>query len=60
MKEMQLKKFKFVGPQKLNKTPSKVAKKYSIFFHPELPKRHNSYSKMWLLDQLYVKLGLKP
>jgi hypothetical protein len=51
--------FKQKIPQKVEKTPSKVAQKYSIFFQPELPKRpkqKNSCSKMWLIDQLYIKL----
>ena len=44
------------------KTPSKVAQKYSNFiFHPGLPKRpkqKNSCSKILLTDQLYIKLGI--
>ena len=46
--------------KKLKKPPSKVAQKYFIFFlHycPELPKQKNSCSKIWLIDQLYIKLG---
>ena len=46
--------------EKLKKTSSKVAQKYSIK-DPELPKRpkqKNSCSKIWLIDQLYIKLGL--
>jgi hypothetical protein len=52
-------------PQKVEKKPpSKVAQKNSnpLFFSlmPELPKRpkqKNSCSKMWLMDQPYIKLG---
>ena len=58
------KKFIFFALKKLKKTPSKVAQKYSTcFLHycPELlkqPKQKNSCTKMWLIDQLYLKLGL--
>ena len=53
-------------PQKVEKkTPSKVAQKNSnpplFSLLPELPKRpkqKNSCSKMWLIDQLYIELGL--
>ena len=46
------------------KTPSEVAKKYPNRFlpYPELPKRpkqKNSWSERWLIDQLYIKLGVK-
>ena len=54
----------FFCTQKVEKkTPLKVAKKNSIIFlHyclelPNRPKYQNSSSKMWLIDQLYVKLG---
>ena len=45
------------------KEPSKVVTKYSFFpYCPELPKwpkQKNLCSKMWLIDQLYIKLGPK-
>ena len=56
---------KKIAHKKLKKPPSKVAQKNSnpLFFPycPELPKRpkqKNSCSKMWLIDQLYIELGL--
>ena len=52
-------------PQKVEKTTLKSCseKLKSTFFPycPELPKRpkqKNSCSKMWLIDQLYIELGL--
>ena len=39
-----------------------MAQKFSIVFHPELPKlpkKKNSFYKMWLIDPLYIKLGEK-
>ena len=55
------KKKKKICPQKLKKPPSKVAQKNSnpLFFPycPELPKRPKR-PKMWLIDQLYIELGL--
>ena len=58
-----LKKNYFFAHKKLKKPPSKVAQKYSFFFlHycpelPKWPKQKNSCSKMWLIDQLYIKLA---
>ena len=59
--------FFFFAHKKLKKPPSKVAQKNSnpLFFPycPELPKRpkqKNSCSKVWLIDQLYLKLGYFP
>ena len=55
----------YFAHKKLKNPPSKVAQKNSnpLFFPycPELPKRpkqKNSCSKMWLIDHLYIKLGL--
>ena len=49
------------------KTPKKVAQKNSnpLFFPllsllPKRPKQKNSCFKMWLLDQRYIELGIKP
>ena len=56
---MQL--FSAEAHKKLKKPPSKVAQKNSnpLFFPycPELPKQKNLCSKMWPIDQLYIKLG---
>ena len=48
----------------LKKPPSKVAQKNSnpLFFpllpaQPKWPKKKNSCSKMWPIDQLYIELG---
>ena len=45
-----------------NTVKSTVAKKYLVFFGtaiscPKRPKQKNSCSKIWLIDQLYIKLG---
>jgi hypothetical protein len=54
------KKIIFFCPQKVEKTPSKVAQKNSnpLFFltsaQPKHPKQKNSCSKMWPIDQLYI------
>ena len=60
------KKFFFAHKKLKKKPPSKVAQKYSkkVFLHYclDLPKRHkekNLCSKMWLIDQLYIKLGIR-
>ena len=49
-------------PQKIEKTPLKVAQKIHFFpYCPELPnwpKQKNSCSKLWLIDQMYIKLGI--
>ena len=47
---------------KKNTLKSCSEKLKSTFFPycPELPKQKNSCSKMWLIDQLYIKLGLSP
>ena len=57
----------FFCPQKEEKTTLKSCseKLKSTFFSllPELPKRpkqKKSCSKMWLIDQLYIELGLAP
>ena len=53
------KKFKKFPTYRVEKTTSKILN----FIHPELPKwpkQKNSCSKKWLLEQLYIKLGLKP
>ena len=54
----------FFCPQKEKKTPSKVAQEASnpLFFpyRPERQPQHkSSSSKLWLIDQLYIELGLK-
>ena len=55
----------FFAHKKLKNHPQKLLRKTKIPFFsllPELPKRpkqKNSHSKMWLMDQLYKKLGLK-
>jgi hypothetical protein len=52
--------------KKLKKPPSKVAQNNSnplFSLLPELPKRpkrKNSCSKMWPIDQLYIELGENP
>ena len=45
-----------------NKHPPKTKKNSNVFFPycpelPKWPKQKNSCSKMWLIDQLYIKLG---
>ena len=57
----------FFAHKKLKKPPSKVAQKNSnpLFSPyclelPKRPKRKNSCSKMWLIDQLYIELGFVP
>ena len=55
----------FFCPQKVEKTTLKSCYTQFIFlyYYPELPKQlkqKNSCSKMWLIDQLYIKLGLTP
>ena len=58
--------FLFANKKLKKKTPSKVAQKNSnphFSLLPELlkrPKQKNSCFKMWLIDQLYIKLGLLP
>ena len=54
-------KFKKKCPKKVENPPLKSWSEI-LFLHygPELPKQSkqkNSYSKMWLIDQLYIKLG---
>ena len=46
----------------VEKTPSEVAKLQLIFFPycrelPKKPKQKSSCSKMWLIDELNIKLG---
>ena len=44
------------------KKKKKLKRRFLISYRPELPnwpKKKNSCSKMWLIDQLYVKLGLQ-
>ena len=60
------KKFNFFCPQKVEKSTLKSLPKKlkSTFFsllpaQPEQPKQKNSCSKMWLIDQLYIELGLR-
>ena len=54
-------------PQKVENPPSKVAQKNSnpicfslLPWFPKRPKQKNSCSKMWLIDQLYIELGIWP
>ena len=56
----------FVCPPKVEKTTHQSCseKLKSTFFpllpaQPKWPKQKNSYSKMWLIDQLYIELGLE-
>ena len=44
--------------KKLKKLLSKVGQKNSTPKLPNWPKQKNSCSKLWLLDQLYIELGL--
>ena len=52
----------FFCQQKVEKNhPQKLLRKSTFSLLPELPKRpkqKNSSSKMWLVDQLYIELGL--
>ena len=59
----------FLPTKSRKKHPQKLLKKPQIHFFPhcpELPKRPKrpklkiSCSKMWLIDQLFIELGLKP
>ena len=57
---------KFVSTTKSWKNvPQKLLRIPQIHFFPLLPwlpkrpKQKNSYSKMWLIDQLYIELGLE-
>ena len=61
------KKLRFICPQKVEKTTLKSCseKLKSTFFpllpaQPKWPKRKNSRSKMWPIDQLYIELGFSP
>ena len=46
----------FFGHEKLKKTPSREAEKYSNGFISYCP--NGNVPKMWLIDHLYIKLGL--
>ena len=54
----------FLVSENLKKTPSKVAKNKLILFPycpelPKWPKQKNLCSKMWLIDQMHIKLGIQ-